>query len=171
MGDSGDPASDVRVVFLGEYTLGTLKLKPDKWAKCIGVEENFVIIKDFLEKPEQMMLILCVTPAGLLQPGLQFSPSGKTKAVYFIKRAQAAIVTDNVKSQLMFGDLSYSPLDQMSSLIDDVSIYVAFYLYSFLISRHANAVSAGGIVFDLFIILFFLLFQPKSSWRCISGTT
>jgi len=121
MGESGvDPMSDARFRFLSDYTLGTLKLKPEKWSKCIGVEENFATMKDFLDKADHAILILSVNSAGLLVPGLKFSPSGKTKAVYFIKRQLAAVTADSVKTQIMFGDLSYSPLDQLSSLIEDV---------------------------------------------------
>ena len=120
---AADAAEDKRIIFLGQYTSSTLKLKPDKWLKCIGVEDNLITIRDFLEKADNVLLIISVGAGGLLIPGLEFSPSGKTKAVYFIKRNASAISQENIKSQMMFGDLSYSPLDQMSSLVDDVSIH------------------------------------------------
>ena len=116
-----DPSEDKRVAFLGNYALSTLKLKPDKWLKCLGVEENLVTIKEFTDKGDHVLLILSIGAGGLIVPGLEFSPSGKTKAVYFIKRNAAAISQENIKTQMIFGDLSYSPLDQMSSLVDDVS--------------------------------------------------
>ena len=64
--------------------------------------------------------------AGLMVPGLQFIPSGKTKAVYFIKRQLVALTADGIKTQIMFGDLSYSPLAQLGSLIEDVSLCIYF---------------------------------------------
>ena len=117
----GDASEDKRLAFLENYTLSTLKLKPDKWQKCIGVEENAVLIREFLDKSDQLLLILCLGAGGSLQPGLEFLPSGKTKAVYFNKRSASSVSRDNVKDQLMYGDMSYSPLDQMSAVVDDVS--------------------------------------------------
>ena len=105
-----DPSAHKRIAFIGDYTLSTLKLKQDKWLKCIGVEDNLVVIKEFVDKGDNVLLIISVGAGGLLVPGLEFSPSGKTKAVYFIKRNPSALGNDNLKSQMIFGDLSYSPL-------------------------------------------------------------
>lgn len=117
----GETAGDKRFDFVSEYVLKTLKLKPDKWQKCIGVEENRVMIQEFFEKPENMVLVIAANAAGLLTPSSVFPLSGKSKAVYFIKRTSGGITLDGIQSQLLFGDLSYAPLDQMSSLVDDVS--------------------------------------------------
>lgn len=117
-----DPSADKRLAFIGNYTLSTLKLKQDKWLKCLGVEEHLTVIKEFADKGENVLLIISIGAGGLLVPGLEFSPSGKTKAVYFIKRAPSSLSNDNIKAQMIFGDLSYSPLEQMSSLVDDVSM-------------------------------------------------
>ena len=117
---------DRRLEFIGNYTLSTLKQKQDKWLKCIAVEDNFNVIKNFLDKADNVLLIVSVGAGGALVPGLEFSPSGKTKAVYFIKRQAAAVANDDIKGSLMFGDLSYNPLDQMSSLVDDVRRYSCY---------------------------------------------
>ena len=118
----GETAGDKRYEFVSEYVLKTLKLKPDKWQKCVGVEENKVLIQEFFDKGEQMVLVISANAAGILSPSTKFPLSGKTKAVYFIKRSGTSLTPDGIQSQLMFGDLSYAPLDQMSSLVDDVSM-------------------------------------------------
>uniref|UniRef100_H2YYB5 AAA+ ATPase domain-containing protein n=1 Tax=Ciona savignyi TaxID=51511 RepID=H2YYB5_CIOSA len=117
MGDT-----DKRYVFLGDYVLKTMKFKPDKWQKCIGVEENKIFIQEFFDKADNVFLIISANAAGILTPTDNFIPAGKTKAVYFIKRAKETIGTESIQNQLLFGDLSYAPLDQMSSLVDDVLV-------------------------------------------------
>ena len=117
----GEATGDKRIDFVAEYVLKTLKLKPDKWQKCIGVEENKIMIQEFFEKSDHMILIISANAAGILTPSTVFPLSGKSKAVYFIKKAGGNITVDGIQSQLLFGDLSYAPLDQMSSLVDDVS--------------------------------------------------
>jgi len=117
----GETEGDKRYQFLSEYVLKTLKLKPDKWQKCVGVEDNKVMMQEFFDKADNMILVIASNAAGLLTPSNVFPVTGKTKAVYFIKRGGFTITPDAIQSQLMFGDLSYAPLDQMSSLVDDVS--------------------------------------------------
>uniref|UniRef100_F7AU91 AAA+ ATPase domain-containing protein n=1 Tax=Ciona intestinalis TaxID=7719 RepID=F7AU91_CIOIN len=117
MGDT-----DKRYQFLEDYVLKTLKLKADKWQKCIGVEENKIFIQEFFDKADNVFLIISSNAAGILTPSNNFLPAGKTKAVYFIKRGRETIGADTVQTQLLFGDLSYAPLDQMSSLVDDVLV-------------------------------------------------
>ena len=120
----GETEGDKRYQFLSEYVLKTLKLKPDKWQKCVGVEENKVMMQEFFDKADNMILVIASNAAGLLTPSTVFPITGKTKAVYFIKRGGITLTPDAIQSQLMFGDLSYAPLDQMSSLVDDVSTRV-----------------------------------------------
>ncbi|MFN9945030.1 MAG: hypothetical protein ACK56I_36735, partial [bacterium] len=45
----------------------------------------------------------------------------KTKACYFAKKQKESISKDmNLKEALIYGDLSYSPLEQLSALLDEV---------------------------------------------------
>ena len=120
----GETEGDKRYAFISEYVLKTLKLKPDKWQKCVGVEDNKIMMQEFFDKSDNMILVISSNAAGLLTPSNTFPVTGKTKAVYFIKRGAFTITPDTIQSQLMFGDLSYAPLDQMSSLVDDVSLHM-----------------------------------------------
>jgi len=117
-----ETSGDKRYDFISDYVLKTLKLKLDKWQKCVGVEENKLLMQEFLDKADNNLLILALNQGGLLLPSYDFPPAGKTKAVYFIKRAKENVTGENIQTQLLFGDLSYAPLDQMSALVDDVSI-------------------------------------------------
>ena len=46
MGES----SDTRVDFIQEYTLKTLRLKPDKWSRMVVSDEQRTYINNFVEK-------------------------------------------------------------------------------------------------------------------------
>ena len=112
---------DPRMAFISQFCLKTMKQKADKWSKMMSQEDNVVLLQDFLEKGDSRMLIVYVTPQGQMQPTAEFPTSTKTKAVYFIKRKQEAIRKETITTLLMFGDMSYTPLDQLSSLVDAVS--------------------------------------------------
>ena len=62
------------------------QVKMDKWSKMMSQEESMSQVLDFLEKGDCRVLLVVLTPAGLLQTLSQFPPSLKNKAVYFVKR-------------------------------------------------------------------------------------
>uniref|UniRef100_A0A3Q3NPA1 Dynein heavy chain 9, axonemal-like n=1 Tax=Labrus bergylta TaxID=56723 RepID=A0A3Q3NPA1_9LABR len=109
----------MRLDFISDYVLRTLKLKQDKWQKCLCSEENRQLLQDFLDRPDQRTLVVSVTAAGLLQPSAGFTGS-KHKAVYFIKQNKTALSAETMKENLVYGDLSYAPLDQFSALVEEV---------------------------------------------------
>lgn len=115
--------NDVRFEFISEYTLKSMKLKADKWAKLQGNDEYRQTILEFLEKPENNILIIYQNTAGQLQPSFDFPASIKAKAVYFSKKEKGMNVgKDNFKTALIYGDLSYSPLEQLSALVDEILV-------------------------------------------------
>ncbi|XP_044194722.1 dynein heavy chain 9, axonemal isoform X6 [Thunnus albacares] len=114
------PTEDKRLDFIADYVLRTLKLKQDRWQKCVSSEDNRQVLQEFVDKPEQRTLVVCVTAAGLLQPAAAFTASSKNKAVYFVKQRATALSPDSMKDNLVCGDLSYAPLDQFSALVDEV---------------------------------------------------
>lgn len=119
MGDTGD----TRLDFIQDYVLRTLKQKPDKWQKLIGSEENKQLILDFFEKQEYRQLVISLNSAGALATSYAFPSGQKTKAVYFIKKnPKEAVQKNNLKRALFFGDLSHEPLEQLSSLVDEVLV-------------------------------------------------
>lgn len=84
-------------------------------------EDNLVIFNEFLERGDRRILVIYLNPSGQLVPMDTFPTTAKNKAVYFIKRAPEAIKKENVKTLLMFGDVSHIPLDQLSYLVESVS--------------------------------------------------
>ncbi|XP_064179132.1 dynein heavy chain 9, axonemal [Anguilla rostrata] len=122
MGDA--PVADKRYEFLEEYVLKTMKLKPDRWQKCLTNDEYKQIIQDFLDRSDQPALVVSLNAAGQLLPSFGFPENSKNKAVYFVKRNKDVLTADSIKSNLCYGDLSYSPLDQFSALVEEVVVPV-----------------------------------------------
>ncbi|XP_051927996.1 dynein heavy chain 9, axonemal [Hippocampus zosterae] len=114
------PAADHRLDFIEDYVLRTLKVKHDRWQKCVSSEDNLQILQDFLDHPQQRILVMCVTSTGLLQPAAAFTFHSKNKAVYFLKRSKTVLTAERMEDNLVCGDLSCSPLDQFSALIEEV---------------------------------------------------
>jgi dynein heavy chain, axonemal len=113
--------NDQRVEFMAVYLLKTLKLKADKWTKMYGLEENKITIQDFLDKPENSLLVFSLNAAQSLVVGNLYPTQLKSKACFFSKKSKEPILKDvNIKDALVYGDLSYSPLDQLSAILDEV---------------------------------------------------
>lgn len=118
------PAEDRRFEFIEKYVLKTLKLKQDRWQKCISTDDNKQVILEFLDKPDQITLVVSLNAAGHLLPTVGFPASVKNKGVYFVKKSKTALTPDSMKSHLVYGDLSYAPLDQFSALVEEVRMKV-----------------------------------------------
>uniref|UniRef100_A0A8C4ZK88 Uncharacterized protein n=1 Tax=Gadus morhua TaxID=8049 RepID=A0A8C4ZK88_GADMO len=113
---------DKRLGFLEDYVLKTLKLKPDKWQKCISTEEHRQVVQEFLDKADQITLVVSLTAAGLLVPDSTFPTSSKNKAVYFVKRSNITLTPDKMKCTVVYGDLACAPIDQFSALVEEVLV-------------------------------------------------
>lgn len=57
--------------------------KGDKWTKMMGQEENLVMVNEFLEKGDERVLVIALTPQGQLCPATTFPASSKTKVCVF----------------------------------------------------------------------------------------
>ena len=53
--------------------------KNDKWQKMISQEENLVILMDFLDKGESLVLVIYVNQQGQLTPVNDFPATSKNK--------------------------------------------------------------------------------------------
>lgn len=117
-------ADDPRLEYLSEIILKTFKLKPDKWAKLLGNDEHKQVIAEFFEKADNHKLIIQLTNSGALIPSYDFPVGGgKHKSVYFVKKEKKDPITkDKYRGSLLFGDLSYAPLDQLSALVDELLV-------------------------------------------------
>lgn len=114
--------NDVRVEFVADYVLKTMKIKPDKWMKLYNVDENKQMFIDYFEKGDHNTLVVALQPAGGLVVQYEWPNNPKGKACYFVKRGKDTIQKDsNLKNALIYGDLSYSPMDQLSAFVDEVN--------------------------------------------------
>ena len=112
---------DVRLEWISEYVLRTLKVKYEKWQKMYALDENKNMIQLVLDKSDNAILVFYTNAAGALCVSLEFPNSLKQKAVYFIKKHRDPIPKENFKAALNYGDLSNSPLEQLSALVDEVT--------------------------------------------------
>ena len=112
---------DSRVEFMADYVLKTLKVKPDKWSKMYNIDENKLMFMEFFDKPENNTLVVIATSAGALTVQYEWPTNPKAKACYFVRRTREGISKDTVlRNALLYGDLSMSPLDQLSAFVDEV---------------------------------------------------
>lgn len=127
--------NDPRIFFVADYVLKTLKLKSDKFAKMYGVDENKQIIHDFFDKAENQILVLQYTTSGSLLPTTTFPNVLKNKSCYFIKKRREALPKDTIlRDAIMYGDLSTSPVDQLSAMVDEVRFcFVFVFLINFVV--------------------------------------
>ncbi|KAK3590847.1 hypothetical protein CHS0354_024585 [Potamilus streckersoni] len=116
---------DTRVEFMADYVLKTMKIKSDRWMKMYNVDETKQLFMDFFDKPEISTFVISASggAGGPLAATYEWPTNPKAKACYFVKKNKEAINKDtNMRTALMFGDLSYSPLDQLSTFVDEVLV-------------------------------------------------
>lgn len=63
---------DLRLDFMGSFIQKTLKLKPEKWQRLLTFEEHKTVIKDFLDLPCHMVLVIQFTASAQLLPVTTF---------------------------------------------------------------------------------------------------
>ena len=112
--------TDSRWQFVEEFVLRSMNLKSDKWSKMVNNEEFRPLIQDWLDKADVERLLFYLPASGQLTPTYDFPPHTKAKAVYFVKRLEAVIPKDKIGDLVLFGDMSNAPLDQLSSVVDEI---------------------------------------------------
>ncbi len=112
---------DSRVEFICDYVLKTMKVKSDKWTKMYSLEENKQMFFDWFEKVDHLNLLVSANAAGALAVTYEWPTQLKAKACYFVKKGKEAIQKDTpLRTAVLYGDLSYSPIDQLSAFVDEV---------------------------------------------------
>ena len=115
--------NDSRVEFIADYVLKTMKLKSDKWMKLYNVDENKALFLEFFDKPERPHILITANQSGVLSVSYDWPTQLKSKACYFIKKGRENVGKDAVlRNVLLYGDLSYSPMDQLSAFVDEVCV-------------------------------------------------
>ncbi|KAL9897380.1 dynein heavy chain at 93AB [Glossina fuscipes fuscipes] len=114
---------DPRLELMGSFVSKTLKLKPEKWTRVITVEEYKGIIKEFLDRPNPVFLIIILTQATQLVPTTAFPLTQlKSKGVYFIKRNTLPVPREDCANFIICGDLATRTIDQLSALVEEVFV-------------------------------------------------
>ena len=78
-----------------------------------------ITLNDFLERAEKRVLIISQAANGQLTPCTSFPATARQKAVYFMKRIPEKLKKENLKN-LLYGDMSHLPLEQLSSTVESV---------------------------------------------------
>jgi len=76
---------DVRVEFIADYVLKTLRIKGDKWTKMYVIEDNKQLCLDFFDKAESHTLVLAINAAGGITVTTDWPAQFKNKAVSVIQ--------------------------------------------------------------------------------------
>lgn len=114
---------DSRVEFIADYVIKTTKCKPDKFMKMYNVDETKQMILEWFDKADVPALIIVSNPGGSLTAQYEWPANPKQKACYFVKKGKDAIPKDiPFRQAVLYGDLSYSPLDQLSAFVDEVLV-------------------------------------------------
>jgi len=58
--------ADLRVYFIADYLIKSLRLRSDKWTKMIQIEDQNKTIIDFCDKAQPTLIVFHVNPAGNL---------------------------------------------------------------------------------------------------------
>ncbi|XP_030080192.1 dynein beta chain, ciliary [Drosophila hydei] len=112
---------DGRPEFFWNYLSKTMRLKLDKWTKCITTNEYKDLIKEFLFNPIKPRLIFTVNASGQLYPTFNFPVKISSKVAYFIRiYTPLELTEENMLQCLMIGDLLPNALANLSVLCDDV---------------------------------------------------
>ncbi len=130
---------DCRIEFFAVYVLRTLKIRADKWVKMFNMEENEKLIVEFIEKKDNNLLCFTYTgplsqthsgSVGNLIPAYELPLNVKAKTIYFIKKEPGTVVAKDqiFKEIFYYGDIAYSPIGQLTAIIDEVKNSVMYWL-------------------------------------------
>lgn len=76
----------------------------------------------FFDTPSEMILVMQLSPAGVLIPFLDVATIGRLKASYFIKRDPVKITENNYRDVIIPGDMASKPIEELSVLFEEVVI-------------------------------------------------
>ncbi|EMP26627.1 Dynein heavy chain 11, axonemal [Chelonia mydas] len=116
-------SEEERVQFVGHRLALLLKFQAEKWSKYLENEENQKILAEFLDKTEPAFLLFCSPLAGTLT-AMQKIPSDITHKLVCIMKTTERIGTDNYKKNLVFEELSATPLEHTVDFLEEVLVPV-----------------------------------------------
>ncbi|XP_058455827.1 dynein beta chain, ciliary-like isoform X2 [Malaya genurostris] len=111
---------DPCAAFVGSYVLKTMRLKEEKWQKLMGNEDFKVIVMEWVKRANVRRLIVTLNNAGALIPTHFFPTTGKGKRCFFVKVTETVLNVDDIREQIMYGDLSANPIDDLATIVDEI---------------------------------------------------
>ena len=116
MGESSDPRSD----FIQDFTLKSLRLKPDKWTRMLVSDEQRTFLANFIERPFPQELVISQNFSGHLVIHTDWPSPLKNKGVYFVKREPTSVPRENFDKVLTCGDIHPNSLDHFCAWVEEV---------------------------------------------------
>ncbi|XP_025270513.1 dynein beta chain, ciliary [Camponotus floridanus] len=113
---------DERLEYIFKYLALSRKIKLEKWIKMLTNEEYKEMIMKFFDTPSEMILIVQLSPAGVLAPFLEIPTTSRAKASYFIKRSSVKITRENYRDVIIPGDMAPKPIDELSILFEEAYV-------------------------------------------------
>lgn len=80
------------------------------------------MVLNFLNNPEEKMMILTIPPSGLLTAMTHLTSAIKQKFTYFIRRVPEAVTMENLRTVLTFGDMAGKPIDELAVLMEGLFV-------------------------------------------------
>uniref|UniRef100_A0A8C4WDH0 Uncharacterized protein n=1 Tax=Gopherus evgoodei TaxID=1825980 RepID=A0A8C4WDH0_9SAUR len=117
------PTLDPHVQLLGERVVRSLRLKPERWERCVGSPEVQHLLWGFLEgaagQPPLLLVTLSLTGQLALSTEYTASP-GRGKVLFFLRRGSGPLSAPPGPRELLYGDLPASSLEHFATLVEEV---------------------------------------------------
>ncbi|XP_024080369.1 dynein beta chain, ciliary-like, partial [Cimex lectularius] len=118
----GPPPPDERIDFLGNCVQKTMKLKPEKWTRLMGIEDYRNTVYDFLDSANTWLLVISQNNAAQLIPSTSFPVILKNKGAYFVKKNKGPVPKTELNHHIIYGDLATKPIEQLAILVDEIFV-------------------------------------------------
>ena len=110
--------------FIQDYTLKSLRLKPEKWSKLIISDEQRGYLHSFVDNAHPQELIISQNMGGQLQIHTDWPSPLKNKGVFFVKREKEPLPENisDLLNHMACGDVHPNALDQFCALVEEVFV-------------------------------------------------
>ncbi|XP_070790567.1 dynein axonemal heavy chain 9 [Pituophis catenifer annectens] len=121
----GSPEANPRAGLLGERVTRSLRVEPERWARCLESPEARLLLRAFLDtEPAGRLLFVTQGTAGqlALTEELVLAPTAgrSSKGVFLLRLASGPLRSPPDPRQLLYGDLSVATQDQLATLVEEV---------------------------------------------------
>ena len=113
-----------RIQFIQDYTLKSIRLKPEKWAKLVISDEQRRHLENFVYKDLPQVLIISQNIGGQLQIHTDWPSPLRNKGVFFVKREPLPLPKKVIKllNHMTCGDIHPNSLEHFCALVEEVMV-------------------------------------------------